>query len=123
MDTYRKLLLVLKDLVHRSDNSHWEKWIDSDIYEWDNSTSTSPHRSAFDGMDSINDLVAGGHGKIGTRKNNMCELLKSISWTFAAKNKMQFPTVLVANIEGAICRDCPYAEISESGIELYLSNK
>jgi hypothetical protein len=123
MDTYRKTLLLLKDLLHKSDNSHWEQWIDRDIYEWDNSQSTSHHKSAFGGMGSINDLSVGGQGKIGTWKNNMFDILKSISWTFAAKNKIQFTTATVSIIEGTICRDCSYAEISESGIERYISSK
>lgn len=123
MDTYRKTLLLLKDLLHKSDNSHWEKWIDRDIDEWDNSKSTSHHKSAFGGMGSINDLSVGGQGKVGTWQNNMFDILKSISWTYAVKNKIQFPTMTVTNIEGIICRDCSYAEISESGIERYISNK
>jgi hypothetical protein len=123
MDTYRKTLLLLKDLLHKSGNFHWEKWIDRDIYEWDNSKSTAHHKSAFGGMGSINDLWVGGQGKIGTWQNNMFDLLKSISWTFATSNKIQFPTATVSVIEGTICRDCLYAEISESGIECYTSNK
>jgi hypothetical protein len=74
-------------------------------------------------MGSINDLAVGGQGKIGTWKNNMFDFLKSISWTFAAKNKIQFPTATVSVVEGVICRDCSYAEISESGIEHYISSK
>jgi hypothetical protein len=123
MDTYRKTLLLLKDLLHKSGNSHWEQWIDKDIHEWDKSKSTSHHKSAFGGMGSINDLSVGGQGKVGTWKNNMFDLLKSISWTFTAENKIQFPIATVSNIKGTICRDCSYAEISESGIEGYISNK
>jgi hypothetical protein len=123
MDTYHKSLLLLKDLLHKSENSHWEQWIDRDIYEWENSKSTSHHKSAFGGMGSINDLAVGGQGKIGTWKNNMFDILKSISWTFATKHKIQFPTATVNVIEGTMCRDCSYAEISESGIEHYISNK
>ncbi len=123
MHTYHKTLLLLKDLLHNSDNSHWEQWIDRDIYEWENSKSTSHHKSAFGGMGSINDLSVGGQGKVGTWKNNMFDILKSISWTFVAKNKIQFPTATINIIEGAICRDCSYSEISENGIESYISNK
>ena len=123
MDTYRKTLLLLKDLLHKSENSHWEQWIDRDVYEWDNSKSTSHHKSAFGGMGSINDLSVGGQGKIGTWRNSMFDILKSISWTLAAKNKIQFPAATVSIIEGTICRDCSYAEISESGIEHYISNR
>jgi hypothetical protein len=123
MDTYRKTLLLLKDLLHKSGNSIWEQWIDRDIDEWDKEKSTSHHKSAFGGMGSINDLAVGGQEKIGTWKNNMFDLLKSISWTFAAKNKIQFPTTTVSNIEGTVCRDCTYAEVSESGIERYISSK
>jgi hypothetical protein len=60
-----------------------------------------------------------GQGRVGTWKNNMFDLLKSISWTFAATGKIQFPPATVTNIEGVICRDCSYAEISETGIEHY----
>lgn len=123
MDTYRKTLLLLKELLHNSDNSHWEQWIDKDIYEWDTSKSTSHHKSAFGGMGSINDLSVGEQGKVGTWKNEMFDLLKSISWTFATKNKIQFPTATVSIIEGTVCRDCSYAEISESGIEHHISSK
>lgn len=123
METYRKTLLLLKDLLHKSGNSHWEQWIDRDIYEWDNSKSTSHHKSAFGGMGSINDLSVGGQGKIGVWKDNMFDILKSISWTYTVKNKIQFPTSIVSNIEGVICRDCSYSEISENGIERYISKK
>jgi hypothetical protein len=123
MDTYRKTLLLLKNLLHKSDNTHWEQWIDRDIYEWDNSKLTSHHKSAFGGMGSINDLWVGGQGKIGMWKNSMFDILKSISSTFAVKNIIQFPTATISIIEGTICRDCSYAEISESGIEYYISNK
>ena len=123
MDTYRKILLLLKYLLHKSDNANWEEWIDKDIYEWDTSNSTSHHKSAFGGMGSINDLSVGAQGKIGTWENNMFDFLKNISWTFAAKNKIQFPVKTSDRIEGTICRDCSCAGISESGIERYLSNR
>jgi hypothetical protein len=124
MNTYRKTLILLKDLLHKSDNFQWEQWIERDIDNWDNSKSTSHHKSAFGGMGSINDLSVGGRGKVGIWKNTMFDLLKSISWTFAAKNKIQFPIATIPTIiEGAICRDCSFAEISESGIEYYISSK
>jgi hypothetical protein len=120
---YRKTLLLLKDLLHNSENYHWEQWIERDIYEWDNSKSTSHHKSAFGGMGSINDLYVGEIGKIGMWKDNTFDILKSISWTFATTNKIQFPKTNISNIEGVICRDCSYSEISEIGIERYISKK
>lgn len=74
-------------------------------------------------MGSINDLSIGGQGKFGTWENNTFDFLKSISWTFAAKNKIQFAAKTSDRVEGIICRDCSCAGVSESGIERYLSNK
>jgi hypothetical protein len=123
MEMYRKTLEILKDLLQKSDNGHWAQWLDRDIVEWDSLKSTTHHRSAFGGMGSINDLWVGGNGKIGTWNNNLFDLLKSISWTFATKKKIQFPTSTIGIIEGTICRNCSYSEISENGIEYYISNK
>jgi hypothetical protein len=120
---YRKTLEILKDLLQKSDNGHWAQWLERDILEWDNLKSTTHHRSAFGGMGSINDLWVGGNGKIGTWNNNLFDLLKSISWTFATKKKIQFPTSTIGIIEGTICRNCSYSEVSENGIEYYISNK
>ena len=116
MEMYRKTLEILKDLLQKSDNGHWAQWLDRDIVEWDSSKSTTHHRSAFGGMGSINDLWVGGNGKIGTWNNNLFDLLKSISLTFATKKKIQFPTSTIGIIEGTICRNCSYSEISENGI-------
>ena len=123
MEMYRKTLEILKDLLQKSDNGHWAQWLDRDIVEWDSSKSTTHHISAFGGMGSINDLWVGGNGKIGTWNNNLFDLLKSISLTFATKKKIQFPTSTIGIIEGTICRNCSYSEISENGIEYYISNK
>lgn len=45
MDIYRNTLLLLKDLLHKSGDTHWERWIDGDIVEWDHSKSTSQHNT------------------------------------------------------------------------------
>ena len=123
MNEYRKILLLLKDLLNKSENYHWEKWIDQDIYDWDNLKSTKHHKSAFGGMGSINDLYVGDSGKIGTWKNNMFDYLKSLSWTFATKNEIQFSSNKSSIIQGVICRNCHFAEISEGGIESFISEK
>jgi hypothetical protein len=123
MNEYRKILLLLKDSLNKSKNYHWEKWIDQDIYDWDNLKSTKHHKSAFGGMGSINDLLVGDSGKIGTWKNNMFDYLKSLSSAFAATNEIHFLNIKTSTIQGVICENCNYAEISEGGIESYISKK
>lgn len=123
MDTYRKTLLLLKDLLHEAGNTHWEHWIDKDIYDWDNCKSTIHHKQAFGGMGSINDIAVGGQSIIGAWQNNMFDLLKNISWTFATKGKIDFPRVSISNIEGVICRNCEYSEIAERAIDHFISLK
>src|SRR5690606_20936134 len=41
------------------------------------------------------------------------QLLKSMSWTFAVKRKIEYPKINLQQFEGMICRKCEYAEISE----------
>jgi len=123
MDTYRNILLLLKDLLHKSENFHWEQWIERDIYEWDDLNSTSHHKSAFGGMGSINDLFVGGHGKTGAWQNNMFNFLKPMSWTFATIREIRLPKTTATNIQGTICKDCSYSEITENEIEDYISDR
>lgn len=123
MDTYRKTLVLLKDIFKTSGHSHWENWIDRDIYEWDNFKSTSHHKSAFGGMGSINDIAVGERDRVGVWKNNMFDSLKSLSWTLAAINEIRFEKPVISVIEGSVCRDCLYALIAESGVEHFLSRK
>lgn len=123
MNDYRKILTILKDLLYKSGNSHWGKWIEEDIYEWDNYKSTKHHKSAFGGMNSINDLYVGEYGKIGAWENNLFDYLKSMSYSFVIRKKIQLQPQEANVIHGVICRNCEYSEINEYNIENHISNK
>ncbi|KFC22834.1 hypothetical protein IO90_04520 [Chryseobacterium sp. FH1] len=105
--------MLEKQILEESDNSHWAKWIEKDIEDWKINQSTKHHRGAFGGMGSINDIAIGENNKNGAWKENLFQLLKSMSWTFVIKNKIEFPNVNIHQFEGKICRKCEYSEISE----------
>ena len=113
MNNYLKILQLEKQLLEESDNLHWSKWIDKDIQDWKTKQSTNHHRQSFGGMGSINDISIGENDKNGAWKENLFQLLKSMSWTFATKNKIEFPKISIQQFEGIICRKCEYSEISE----------
>jgi hypothetical protein len=123
MHTYRKALLLLKNLLHKSNYEHWENWIARDIKEWDDCKSTLHHKSAFGGMGSINDLSIGEDNKKGIWQNNMFLIIKDISWRFATHGTIEFPVSSASVIEGTICSHCSYSAISELNIEQYISTK
>lgn len=123
MNDYLKILKLEKNILENSDNTHWAKWIAKDIYEWENNQSTKHHREAFGGMGSINDIAIGENNKTGAWKENLFQLLKSMSWTFATKRKIEYPRVNPQQFEGMICRKCEYSEVSEYSFNSILAKR
>lgn len=123
MDTYRKSLIILKSLFNQSGNSHWVKWIEKDIYEWDFRKSTSHHRSAFGGMGSINDQPISTFSAEGCWLDTLFDYVKKISWTYADSRKIKVLEPPPATLEGILCNDCGYKEITAIEIERFLSKK
>ena len=123
MNNYLKILQLEKQLLEESDNLHWSKWIDKDIQDWKTKQSTNHHRQSFGGMGSINDISIGENDKNGAWKENLFQLLKSMSWTFATKNEIEFPKISIQQFEGMICRKCEYSEISEYSVNDILAKR
>jgi predicted nucleic-acid-binding Zn-ribbon protein len=123
MNNYLKILQLEKQILEQSGNLHWAKWIEKDIQEWKANQSTKHHLEAFGGMGSINDITIGENNKKGSWQENLFHLLKSMSWTFAKKNKIEFPKVNVQEFEGMICRKCEYSEISEYSFSAILAKR
>lgn len=123
MNDYLKILQLEKQILIQSGNLHWAKWIDKDIEAWETNQSTKHHREAFGGMGSINDIAVGANNKYGAWEENLFQLLKSMSWAFAAKSKIEYPGVNPQQFEGMICRKCAYSEISEFSFNSILAKR
>ncbi len=56
MNQYEHCLIAMKRLLDAVGESHWAKWIDTDIKVWRANCDVSHHLSAYGGMGSFNDI-------------------------------------------------------------------
>ena len=56
MNQYEFSLIAMKRLLDAVGESHWAKWIDTDITEWRSNRDATHHLAAYGGMGSFNDI-------------------------------------------------------------------
>jgi len=56
MNQYEHSLIAMKRLLDAVRESHWAKWIETDITEWRSNRDAAHHLSAYGGMGSFNDI-------------------------------------------------------------------
>ena len=128
-DHYKISLGILKQLLEKSDNSHWANWISEDIQLWESKKDVKHHLGAYGGMGSINDLFVGGTDKLGIWNNQVFDTIKNLSWNLAKQRIDSAPTTPEfykygnGQLSGWRCRNCGHSRLDENNIEQYLSFK
>lgn len=135
---YCQSLIALKFIFEQTKVISWAKWIDKDLYMWEQEKSVQYHMSAYGGMGSLNDLVICTENRHMITKeqvpwvNSLLLDLCALSYTFAVslrenKNITKESAVRgmgnygFCQIQGWRCLCCGYAELSLYELECYVA--
>ncbi len=125
MEPYLDALYAMHDLLGALNESHWQKWIGEDIYQWRTARSVTHHLSAYGGIGSFNDINFNDPWL-----GNLFDGIQSVCY-FLAK---QFPAVCVdqtalqesmgtigCQLSGWMCFGCGYGVVSNRDIDGFVA--
>jgi hypothetical protein len=132
---FAQTLAAIHALLVAVGETHWAKWIETDIHEWHESEDVSHHLSAYGGMGSFNDVyicAANGHSVTHHQEpwaNALFDHLKALSYTLATNRGRDLHASKLVSVfdksprrmTGWRCLGCGHSEATNRELESFLA--